>query len=126
MTTLVPYLTVHDAAAAIAFYAAAFGAQETGERDEGDGRIGFVELRVGEVPFYLSDEFHDYGAYAPATLGHSTSAMVLGVDDVDAVYAAAVAAGATADREPSDQGDEKRGWLVDPFGHRWAIHSSPR
>ena len=64
-------------------------------------------------------------AYAPATLGHSTCAMVLGVDDVDAVYAAAVAAGATADREPSDQGDEKRGWLVDPFGHRWAIHSTP-
>ena len=126
MTTLVPYLTVHDAAAAIAFYGAAFGAQETGQRDEGDGRIGFAELRIGEIAFYLSDEFHDYGAYAPATLGHSTSAMVLGVDDVDAVYSAAVAAGATADREPSDQGDEKRGWLVDPFGHRWAIHSSAR
>lgn len=126
MTTLVPYLTVHDAAAAIAFYGAAFGAQETGQRDEGDGRIGFAELRIGENSLYLSDEFHDYGAYAPATLGHSTAAMVLGVDDVDAVYAAAVTAGATADREPSDQGDEKRGWLVDPFGHRWAIHSSAR
>ena len=51
---------------------------------------------------------------------------MLGVDDASAVYAAAVAAGATPDREPSDQGDEKRGWLVDPFGHRWAIHSPIR
>lgn len=126
MTSLVPYLTVHDAAAAIAFYTEAFGAQENlqeSERDETDGKIGFAALTIAGNPFYLSDEFHDYGAYAPATLGHSSCAVVLGVDDADAVYAAAVAAGATADREPSDQGDEKRGWLVDPFGHRWAIHS---
>lgn len=126
MTSLVPYITVHDATAAIAFYTAAFGAQETGGRDESDGRIGFASLSIDGQTFYLSDEFHDYGAYAPATLGHSSSALVLGVDDADAVYAAAVAAGATADREPSDQGDEKRGWLVDPFGHRWAIHSPLR
>ena len=121
--TLVPYLTVHDAAAAITFYAAAFGARETGERDEGDGRIGFVALTIGDDALYLSDEFREYGAYAPATLGHSTSAIVLEVADIDAVYAAAVAAGATPDREPADQGDARRGWLVDPFGHRWALHS---
>jgi PhnB protein len=48
---------------------------------------------------------------------------VLEVDDVDAAYAAAVAAGATADRVPTDQGDERRGWLVDPYGHRWALES---
>ena len=123
MTSLVPYLTVHDAAAAIDFYTAAFGAQEKVGRDQSDGRIGFVELTIAGDSFYLSDEFHEYGAYAPATLGHSSCAVVLGVDDAHAVYAAAVAAGATADREPSDQGDEVRGWLVDPFGHRWAIHS---
>jgi len=126
MTSLVPYLTVDDADAAIAFYAAAFGAQVTGEREEADGRIGFVALTVGGDLFYLSDEFHEYGAYAPTTLGHSTVALVLGVDDVDSVYAAAVEAGATPDREPVDQGDEKRGWLVDPFGHRWALHSPLR
>ena len=120
---LVPYLTVHDAPRAIEFYGAAFGARETGERDEGDGRIGFVALAIGDDALYLSDEFHEFGAYAPATLGHSSSAIVLEVDDVDAVYAAAVAAGATPDREPADQGDERRGWLVDPFGHRWAVHS---
>ena len=123
MARLVPYLTVHDAHAAIAFYAAAFGAREVGARDEDGGRIGFVALDVAGDALYLSDEFQEYGAYAPGTLGHSTSAIVLEVDDVDEVFAAAVAAGATPDREPADQGDERRGWLVDPFGHRWALHS---
>ncbi|WP_051215130.1 VOC family protein [Granulicoccus phenolivorans] len=124
MTRLIPYLTVHDGVAAVAFYAAAFGAQETGERyDEEDGRIGHITLRIGDDLFFLSDEYHEYGAYAPATLGHSTVAMVLAVDDVDAAYARAIAAGATADREPSDQDTgERRGWLIDPFGHRWGLH----
>ncbi|WP_435736895.1 VOC family protein [Cellulosimicrobium sp. PMB13] len=124
---LVPYLTVHDAAAAIDFYARALGARETGERYvEDDGRVGFAALEVGGDPFFVSDEYREVGAYAPATVGHSTVAVVLGVDDVDATYAAAVAAGATPDREPSDQGAERRGWIVDPFGHRWALESPVR
>lgn len=125
MSRLIPYLTVHDCAAAVAFYASAFGARETGERyAEEDGRIGHTALRIGDDTFYLSDEFTEYGAYSPRTVGHSTAALVLTVDDVDATYGAAVAAGATADREPSDQGDgERRGWLIDPFGHRWALGS---
>ncbi len=61
--------------------------------------------------------------FAPTTVGHSTAAVALEVPDVDATYARAVAAGARADREPSDQGDERRGWLVDPFGHRWVMSS---
>ena len=79
-------------------------------------------MRIGPDEFYLSDESHEHGAYAPRTLGHSTTAIVLGVEDVDATYAAAVSAGATVDREPTDGADGgRRGWLVDPFGHRWAI-----
>lgn len=102
MARLTPYLTVHDGAAALDFYAAAFGAREQGERYvEDDGRIGHATCAVGDDVFYLSDEFTDYGAYAPATLGHSTTAIVLVVDDVDTVYAAAIAAGGTADRPPS-------------------------
>lgn len=121
MSRLTPYLTVDDAAAAIAFYAAAFGARETGERYTEDGKVGHASLRIGEDELFLSDEFHDYGAYAPRTVGHSTVALVLAVDDVDATYAAALAAGATADREPSGEGGDRRGWLVDPFGHRWSL-----
>ena len=127
MTRLNPYLTVHDGTAAVDFYAAAFGAREVGQRHvEEDGRIGHATLRIGEDEFYLSDEYHEYGAYSPRTLGHCSAAMVLRVDDVDAAYAAEVAAGATVDREPSGAEDgERRGWLVDPFGHRWALNSVP-
>ncbi|MBO0919329.1 VOC family protein [Cellulomonas sp. zg-ZUI222] len=121
MTTITPYLTVHDAHAAIDFYAAAFGAVEVGERYEEEGRVGFAALSIDGAPLFLSDEAHEYGAWAPATLGHATGSVALTVGDVDAAYARAVDAGATVDREPSDQGDERRGWLVDPFGHRWVI-----
>ncbi|WP_420111394.1 VOC family protein [Pseudactinotalea sp.] len=122
---LIPYLTVHDAADAIAFYAAAFGAEESGERYTGaDGTIGHAELRIGRDVFFLSDESRQHGAYAPAALGHSTSALVLTVDDVDATYDAAISCGATVDRKPTDQPwGERLGWLVDPFGHRWALTS---
>lgn len=126
MSGLTPYLTVHDAAAAIAFYAEAFGAREVGERYvEPDGHIGHASLLIGDALLFLSDEAHEYGAYAPRTLGHSTAALVLQVDDLDTVYAAAVAAGATADREPTGAGDGvRRGWIIDPFGHRWALQGA--
>ncbi|MCC2315048.1 VOC family protein [Cellulomonas xiejunii] len=123
MTTITPYLTVHDGRAALEFYAAAFGAVETGERYEEGGRIGFAALTIDGAPLYLSDEAHEYGAWAPRSVGHATAAVALDVADVDATYVRAVTAGATADREPEDQGDERRGWLVDPFGHRWVISS---
>lgn len=125
MTTLVPYLTVHDGAAAVDFYAAALGARETGERyAEHDGRIGHATLAVGDAVFFLSDEFHEYGAFSPATLGHATSAIVLQVDDVDRVYAAAIVAGGTVDREPTGEPGARQGWFVDPFGHRWALRQT--
>lgn len=123
MARLTPYLTVDDGAAAIAFYAAALGAEEVGKRYvEADGRIGHATLRIGDDELYLSDESHDYGAYAPKTVGQTTVALMLAVEDVDATYAAAIAAGATVDREPTGAEDGgRRGWFVDPFGHRWGV-----
>ena len=124
MTSLVPYLTVHDASAADRVLRGGVrGDRRRASATRATAGSASSSSTIAGDPFYLSDEFHEYGAYAPATLGHSSCALVLGVDDAHAVYAAAVAAGASPDREPSDQGDEVRGWLVDPFGHRWAIHS---
>ena len=124
MTSAVPYLTVHDAKAAIDYYARAFGAVEVERYTGDDGSIGFAGLRIGEASVYLSDEAHDYGAWAPQTVGHSTSSVVLTVDDVDPVYRSAIEAGGTVDREPTDQFDgSRRGWLWDPFGQHWAIGS---
>lgn len=123
MTTLTPYLTVDDAASAIAFYGKAFGAVERMRYPMDDGRLGHAELAIDDAALMLSDEYPEVGARSPRTLGGATSAIVLTVDDVDAAYARAVDAGATADRPPSDDGDGRRGWLVDPYGHRWCISS---
>lgn len=123
MTSATPYLTVHDAARAIEFYAAAFGATASDRYDDG-GRIGHVSLAIGDATVYVSDEYPEVGAVSPQRLGGATSAVVLSVDDAEAAYAAAVAAGATADRPVRDDVGGRSGWLVDPFGHRWNIRTA--
>lgn len=121
-TGVTPYLTAHDAAAALDWYTEAFGAVEQ-YRIVGDGDlVGHAEFHIGAAVFYLSDEHPDLGVLAPTTLGGTATALHLQVDDVDGLFARAVAAGATAQREPEDQAHGARhGVLVDPFGHRWML-----
>lgn len=120
--TLTPYFTVHDAAAALAFYGAAFDAVEVTRMEDGDGRIGHAELRIGAARVFLADEYPGIGVVVPSGLGGTTVSMVLDVADVDGVFARAIAAGATALSDPADQPHGARhGILVDPFGHRWVL-----
>ena len=79
-------------------------------------------LRIGGAELFLSDEYPDYDAVSPTTLGGTTVSLHLVVPDVDAVYERAVAQGARGDRPPADQpyGD-RSSTIVDPFGHRWMI-----
>jgi PhnB protein len=117
-----PYLCAHDGAAALAFYTEAFGAVEHMRVVADDGRLGHAEFTIGAATFYLSDEYAEYGVLSPRTLGGTTLTLHLDVDGVDAVYARAVAAGATAQGEPADQPHGARhGTLIDPFGHRWMV-----
>ncbi len=88
---------------------------------EPDGRLGHAEIRIGETTLYLSDEFPEYGAHSPASLGGSTVAFVLSVADADAAFAKAVGAGATVDRPLVDSPVGRGGWLRDPWGHRWNV-----
>jgi PhnB protein len=120
--TAVPYLCVKDAAAAIDFYKSVFGAVEV-MRLVGPGtRIGHAEIRIGNSLIYLSDEFPDHGALSPETLGGSPVKISLSVDDVDAVAARAVAAGAKEVRPIEDQFyGERSGQFADPFGYVWNI-----
>jgi PhnB protein len=121
-SAVTPYLAVHDAAAALAFYSRAFGASEVLRVVGDDGRLGHGEFAIGATRFYLSDEFPEYGVTAPSTLGGTTVSLHLEVDDVDRVFAAAVAAGAESLADPADQPHGSRhGTLRDPFGHRWMI-----
>lgn len=120
--SVTPYLMARDAARAIAFYRDAFGAQEVMRFDTPDGRIAHAEVKIGDSHVMLADEVPDQGLVGPQTLGGAGVSLMLYVDDVDATFAKAVAAGATVRRPVADQfyGD-RVGTLVDPFGHVWSI-----
>ncbi len=121
--TITPYLAVSDARAAMAWYENIFGATVATEPIVmPDGRVGHVELRIGDAIIMMADEFADIDALGPTSRGGTTVSFVISVPDVDTVYARAVAAGATAERPPTDQFyGERAGWLSDPWGHRWSI-----
>lgn len=124
--TTTPYLCVHDAASAIDFYVAAFGAVETMRLPQPapDSRLGHAEITVGGSRIMLSDEFPELGVLSARTLGGSPLMLHVtyqGVD-IDAVFAQAERAGATVTRPPAEQFyGERAGQLVDPFGHRWTL-----
>lgn len=120
-TSVTPYLVVGDAAGAIDFYARVFGAQEVMRMPMGD-RIAHAEIRIGNAIVMLSDEFPDMGMLGPKARGGPTASLMLYIDDVDAMFAAAIAAGATQERGVEDQfyGD-RSGTFIDPFGCRWMI-----
>jgi PhnB protein len=120
--SLTPYLVCKGAEKAIAFYAKAFGAQETVRMPGPDGSIAHAEVKIGNSMLMLSDENKERGQLSPESLGGSPCSIMLYADDVDAVFQRALAAGAKAEMPPADMfwGD-RMGNLVDPFGHKWAV-----
>ena len=119
---ITPYLIVSGAAKALDFYARAFGAIERERMQDAGGKIRHAEITIGGACIMLADEHPEIGALSPATVGGSPVGLHLYVEDVDAVVAQAVAAGATLTRPVADQfyGD-RVGGITDPFGHRWWI-----
>ena len=119
--SVMPYLVVDDAAAAIDYYAEVFGATEVMRMDM-DGRIGHAELAIGDSHIMLADEHPEMGYRGPKAFGGSAVSIMVYLPDVDAVFARATAAGASAERQVEDQfyGD-RSGTFVDPFGHRWIV-----
>jgi PhnB protein len=119
--TITPYIAVKGGAAAIDYYRKAFGAEQVRRMDGPDGSVSHAELRIGDSLLQISDEFPTMGLRAPAGDG-VTGSILLYVPDVDAVFARAVAEGATeiSPVEDSFSGD-RIGALLCPFGHRWAI-----
>lgn len=120
-----PYLHVHNAAEAIAFYVKVFGVREKFRLTEPRGRVGHAELDFGGMTVMLSDEFLEYGIKAATTVGATPVTIHLHVDNADAVIHKAVEAGATVEIPPQDQFyGERSGSIRDPFGHRWNIGHS--
>ncbi len=122
MNVLSPHLVIRGAAKAIDFYKQAFAAEEVIRMPGPDGKLMHASLLIAGASVMLMDENPQWGALSPKFLNGTPVTMHLYVDDVDAAYAKAIAAGATAKMPPSDQfwGD-RYGVLEDPFGHSWAL-----
>jgi PhnB protein len=119
---LTPYICVDGAADAIEFYRRVLDATERMRMPGPDGKIGHAELQIGNAVLMLSDEFPEYGAVSPRTVGGTPCTLSLYVEDVDQVFSKAIAAGAKELRPLRDEfyGD-RTGQFEDPFGHRWSV-----
>lgn len=117
-----PYLALNDAAAAIEFYKNGFGATERMRLPAPDGKIGHAEIMIGNAIVMLADEDQGAAHVSPKALGGSTVKLHMYVEDVDAFFQKAEAAGAKILLAPADQfyGD-RSGRLEDPFGHVWLV-----
>jgi PhnB protein len=120
--SVTPYLIVRGGAAAIEFYNKAFGAVELFRFPTPDGKIGHAEIKIGDSPIMLADEYPPMGYNSPQTVGGSPVSLMIYVEDVDTVFDRAVEAGATVKEVVADKfyGD-RNGTVVDPFGHIWHI-----
>ena len=122
--TITAHLVVRDGDKAIEFYKKAFGAEAIGVHHSPDGKVMHASLKIGDSHLMLADEFPQMGSKGPQSLGGSPVVLNIYVEDVDALFNQAVAAGATVTMPLANQfwGD-RYGQIVDPFGHRWALGS---
>src|SRR5437016_11203428 len=120
--SVTPYLIINGAASAIEFYQKAFGATELFRFPTPDGKIGDAEIKIGDSPIMLADDFAEMGHKGPQSLGGSPVSIMIYVEDVDTIFKQAVTAGATVKEALQDKfyGD-RIGTVTDPFGHVWHV-----
>ena len=122
--TVTPHLVLDNAAKAIEWYKKALGAEEVARALGPDGKIMHAEIRIGNSLVMLNDEMG--GGRSAKTIGGSPVSLWLYVEDCDALFNRAVAAGAKVAPNPmgplQDQfwGD-RSGTINDPFGYQWSI-----
>jgi PhnB protein len=119
-TSISPMLSVRCGAKAIEFYQAAFGAELLYRIDAPDGAV-VARLSVGGAQFWVADESPEHLNFSPETLRGGTVRMVLTVNDPDAAFHQAVAAGASPVWPVGNQHGWRIGRIADPFGHHWEI-----
>jgi uncharacterized glyoxalase superfamily protein PhnB len=127
MHSVTPHLVCARAADAIAFYVKAFNAVELSRLPGPDGRLMHGMVRIGDSMLMLTDEYPEYGALGAKALKGTPVTIHLYVENVDAAFAQATAAGGTAKMQPTDMfwGD-RYAQVEDPFGHRWALATHVR
>ena len=124
--TATPYLMYRNAAGALAFATAVFGAVERMIHKDDDGVIRHAEFTIGDSAFMLAQENQAFPELRPVeAFGGSPVQVFLYLDDVYAVAARAVAAGATL-RYPIEEKPYGRSCgFTDPFGLTWWVSSPP-
>jgi PhnB protein len=118
--SMIPLLSVRGGGPAVEFYKSAFGAVEKLRLEDPSGAV-FAQLAVEGAEFWVSDESPEHQNFSPASLGGSTARIILSVADPDAVFARAVAAGATSISPVAESHGWRSGRIQDPFGHHWEI-----
>jgi PhnB protein len=126
--TIVPYLAVADAAAAIDFYTSAFGAEEKMRVPGAERGIMHAEVLINGGLIMLTDSAPEVGFPAPRAGDQVPVGIMVCWDrpaDVDAIYARAISAGGTPETPPRDEPWGARYAAVrDPFGQRWWLHAA--
>ena len=124
MSALTPYLCVSDSRAAIDWYGKVFQASVKGKPYVmDDGRIGHVEMTIGDSLLMMADPFPEVDVAPPNPSSGSAVTLHLEVSDCDGLVTAAVQNGAQLDRGPESTSHGRSATFRDPFGHRWMISS---
>lgn len=121
-TSVTPYLTFDDTAAAIDFYKKAFGAEETVRLPAPDGSVAHAEIKIGNARVMMGAPCPEKGNKSANTLDGSPVGFCIYVADVEAAFKKAKSAGMTQKKPIEDMfwGD-RMGSLKDPFGFEWSI-----
>ena len=124
VSTITARLSVRGAAQAIEFYQQAFGAQLTFMLKTPDGKVMHATMELGDSRFQLGDELPGMSVSSPQKLGGSPIVLHICVEDVDALWNRAVAAGAKVTMPLANQfWGARYGQVLDPFGFTWALFS---
>ena len=119
-----PLLVYDDLQAAHDFLVEAFGFTSGGVERADDQRVVHAEVRAGDTTVWLHRAAAEHGLEPPRSQASATGGLGVRVDDVDAHYARARAAGASIDGEPQDMPYGLREYGArDPEGHRWWFSS---
>lgn len=115
-------LTVKDSSAALDFYSRAFGAVELVRMPMDDGGIAHAEFKIGDTQICMSDESAEWHAEAMPEGAKASCLFTISVEDCDAAFKKAVAAGGEVLNEPETHfWGMRSGMIRDPFGYRWSM-----
>jgi uncharacterized glyoxalase superfamily protein PhnB len=123
---LTPYITVHDARAAIDWYVKVLAAVPRGEPIVmPDGSVGHAEIGIGDAVLMLSEGSTEVPVQPPEPTGTYSHTIHAQISDVDRIVEQARQNGAQIEREPVDEPYGRVAVMIDPFGHRWMLNQPP-